>query len=197
MSTATSIHFDFVQGLPATRHALAFAETAHGDQYRDADGATFLVHPVEVAALLARLGYDDEVVAAAVLHDVLEDTDAQRADLEARFGRRVAELVSLVSDDPSIPGEENRKSEVRERVRRAGGAALAVYASDKVHKVRELRMLIARGLDRRGAEVRLARYAASLAMLEQEMDDNYMVRLLRFELEALRQLPPQRTNPRR
>ena len=174
-----------------TRRALAFAQAWDRDQQRDADGATFLVHPVEVAALLARLAYSDEVVAAAVLHDVIEDTDAQRADLELRFGGRVAELVALVSDDPSISDEDQRKGEVRERISAAGGDVLAVYAADKVSKVRELRMLIAGGLDPRLTDVKLRRYQASLAMLDRALGDTHLVQLFRYELEALRQLPPE------
>jgi len=153
-------------------------------------GRRFLMHPVEVAALLARLGYSDDVVAAAVLHDVLEDTDAQRTDLQAVFGNRVAGLVALVSDDPSIPNEDGRKVDVRERVGTAGGDGLAVYAADKVSKVRELRMLIAGGLDRGTTDVKYRRYQASLAMLERHLGDAHLVELLRFELEALQQLPP-------
>ena len=56
-----------------------------------------------------------------MLHDVLEHTDAERADLEARFGREVAGLVVLVSDDPTIEDEERQNDDVRERGRRAGG----------------------------------------------------------------------------
>jgi (p)ppGpp synthase/HD superfamily hydrolase len=105
------------------------------------------LHPLEVASMLARSGCPDHVIAAAVLHDVLEDTDAERSELRARLGPEVADLVALVSDDPTIDGEEQRKDDVRERVRRAGANALVVYAADKVSKVRELRMLIAAGLD--------------------------------------------------
>jgi hypothetical protein len=93
-----------------------------------------------------RSHYPDCVVAAAVLHDVLEDTDAERSELEARFGPEVAELVALVSDDPSIDDEEQREDDVRERVRRAGGYALVVYAADKVATIRELRTLMTGGL---------------------------------------------------
>src|SRR5947209_3185743 len=96
----------FVRGLPLTQRAIAFARAHHGGQRRAADGASFLVHPLEVASLLERSRYPDHVVAAAVLHDVLEDTDAERAELEARFGSEVAELVSVVSDDPSIEDVE-------------------------------------------------------------------------------------------
>jgi hypothetical protein len=137
------------------------------------------------------------VVAAAVLHDVLEDTDAERSELEARFGREVAELVALVSDDPSIGEVDQRKDEVRERVRSADGSAFVVYAADKVSKVRELRILIATGLDPATAGVKLRRYRKSLDMLEQAIPANWLVQVLRFELEALEALPPDQSEVKR
>lgn len=180
----------FVRELPLTRAAVVFASEHHGAQVRDADHAPFLVHPLEVASYIERSGYPDHVVAAAVLHDVLEDTGARRDELEARFGREVAELVDLVSDDLSIDDEEQRKEDVRERVRHASRYAQVIYASDKVSKVRELRMLLARGITRDLAEAKRRRYQRSLAMLEQAIPDHPVVELLRFELEALEVLPP-------
>ena len=155
----------------------------------------FLVHPAEVGSLLARLGYQDDVVAAAVLHDVLEDTDAQFGDLRSRFGTRVAELVAAVSDDPGVADDDQRKAEVRDRVSTIGGDALAIYCADKVSKVRELRLLIATGLAREQAEAKFDRYRASLAMLEHQLADAHLIELLRFEVEALEQLPPQPAAP--
>jgi (p)ppGpp synthase/HD superfamily hydrolase len=181
----------FLADLPLSRQAVAFAGEHHGGQRRESDGAPFLVHPLEAAGLLERAGWPDHVVAAAVLHDVLEDTDVEPAELRARFGRAVADLVELVSDDPAIDDEEQRKDEVRERVRSAGGDVLAVYAADKVSKVRELRMLIANGLAPEDAQVKVRRHRRSLKMLEQELPDSRLVEVLRFELEALEQLPPE------
>jgi (p)ppGpp synthase/HD superfamily hydrolase len=181
----------FARDLPLTQTAIAFAQERHGDQIRPADRSPFLLHPLEVGSLLERSGYPDYVIAAAVLHDVLEDTGAGEADLESRFGQEVTELVALVSDDPTISDEEQRKDDVRERVRRAGGYAPAVYAADKVSKVRELRMLMATGLDQEQAEVKLRRYRRSLEMLEQTIPGTRLEQLLRFELEALELLPPQ------
>ena len=182
--------WSFARELPLTQAALAFAERRHAGQLRPADGAPFLMHPVEVAALLEREGYPDHVVAAAVLHDVLEDTDTQRPELAVRFGPAVSDLVAAVSDDPAILREEARKDDVRERVRRAGGDVLAVYAADKVSKVRELRYLVAAGLDRTEAERKLLRHRRSLAMLEDELGESRLVALLRFEIESFDALPP-------
>jgi hypothetical protein len=183
-------NLSFLRDLPLSRAAAAFARERHAGQERQADGAEFIAHPLEVAALLERSRYPDHVVAAAVLHDVLEDTDARRSELESRFGPDVCELVALVSDDPTIADEEQRKDDVRERVRRAGGYAPVVYAADKVSKVRELRTLMCRGLDPEQAEVKLRRHRRSLDMLEQAIPGDRIVALLRYELEALEQLPP-------
>lgn len=184
-------HLTFLAHLPLTRRAVAFAQAHHGDQRRKADGASYVLHLLEVASLLDRSGYPDHVVAAAVLHDVLEDTDAQRSELDARFGALVGELVSLVSDDPTIADEEERKDDVRERVRRADGEAAVVYAADKISKVRELRLMMARDPDDPEIEQRLHRYRSSLSMLEDQIPGSRLVELLRFELEALEELPPQ------
>jgi (p)ppGpp synthase/HD superfamily hydrolase len=185
--------FAFVDDLPLTRDAIAFAEQHHRSQRRDADGAPFVLHPLEVASMLARSHYPDRVVAAGVLHDVLENTDAKRSELGARFGSEVADLVALVSDNPAIEGEERRKDEVRERVQRAGGYGLDVYAADKVSKVRELRVLISTGLDPHTADVKLRRYRKALDMLEHANSaDGQLVELLRFEVEAIETFPPGR-----
>lgn len=72
--------FSFLSHLPLTRKAVHYAERRHRGQRRVADGAPFILHLLEVASLLDRSGYRDEVVAAAVLHDTLEDTDASRRD---------------------------------------------------------------------------------------------------------------------
>ena len=181
----------FADDLPLTPAALEFAEVHHGRQRRPADGAPFLIHPVEVAALLARERYPDHVVAAAVLHDVLENTDVEQDELEGRFGSEVSNLVAAVSDDAAIGDEQARKDELRERVRQAGGDALAVFAADKISRVRELRYMLTEDLTRDEAERKLARHRESLAMLEEAIPDSRLVEILRFEIESLDALPPQ------
>src|SRR5215218_6222751 len=130
---------DFVERSPLTHDALAFADRWHAGQTRVVDGIPFVTHPVEVACLLQEAGYSDEVVAAGVLHDVLEDTEVERRDLEERFGPRVAELVASVSDDPAIENSIERKAALRAQVAGAGEQAAAVFAADKVSKASEMR----------------------------------------------------------
>jgi (p)ppGpp synthase/HD superfamily hydrolase len=149
-----------------------------------------VLHPLEVASLLERSHYPDHVVAAAVLHDVLEDTDAERSELEARFGREVSDLVVAVTDDPSIEDEEERKDDLRRRVRKTGGYAPVVYAADKISKVREVRTLLARGASRHQLQAKIERHRRSLGMLQDAIPGSRLVELLQFELETLDELPP-------
>jgi (p)ppGpp synthase/HD superfamily hydrolase len=147
------------------------------------------MHPIEVASLVVGERYPDYVVAAAVLHDVLENSDATVEGLEERFGSEVAGFVAAVSDDPSLVDKDERKDELRERVRQTGAYAAVVYAADKVSKVREIRTALSTGVPRDEVEGKLRRHCESLLMLEAELLGGRMVELLRDELEALDELP--------
>jgi hypothetical protein len=148
-----------------------------------------------VAVLLRNRDYDDEVVAAGLLHDVVEDTDATVEDLRERFGDRVATLVAQLSDDPGIEDERGRKQRLREQVAQAGRDAQAIFAADKVAKARELRATAVRdpsAFDDPDIQLRLDHYEKSLQMLQNVLPDVPLVRQLEFELWALRELPPSR-----
>ncbi|HYN52234.1 MAG TPA: HD domain-containing protein, partial [Thermoleophilaceae bacterium] len=175
----------FIERSPLTRDALAFAEGRHSGQTRDLDGVPFVTHPLEVACLLHEAGYSDEVVAAGVLHDVLEDTDAERADLDARFGTAVTWLVTAVSDDPSIEDAAQRKAALRRQVAEAGERAAAIFAADKISKARELRARIGRGEPREADRTKIEHYEQSLEMLAEIIPGHDLVDQLRLELDAL------------
>jgi len=74
----------FLRHRPVTSAALGFALRAHGDDRREADGAPFILHPLEVASLLSSCDCSDEITAAAVLHDTLEATGATSEEIELR-----------------------------------------------------------------------------------------------------------------
>jgi (p)ppGpp synthase/HD superfamily hydrolase len=183
-------HLTFLRHLPLSQKAVEFAVQMHAGQQRSGDHAPFVAHPMDVASMLDRAHYPDHVIAAAVLHDVLENTAEDRENLEARFGPEVAELVTIVSDDESIDDEDERKADLRERVRKAGGYAAAVYAADKVSKVREIRTALAAGTPWDELEAKFARHRESLAMLDDVIPGSRLVEVLRYEIEALSELPP-------
>lgn len=121
-----------------TRAARVFATRCHARQRRASDGARFIEHPLEVARLLRGAGCSDIVVAAGLLHDVLENTAVSTAELTARFGAEVAALVCAVSEDAPAGSYRDRKQRLREQVRMTGGEAALLFAADKISKVREL-----------------------------------------------------------
>lgn len=124
--------------------ALATATEAHAGQIRNGSGGLpYIEHPRMVAATLADGGYDEAIVAAAVLHDVVEDSDTTVEDLRAEFGDAIAALVDVLSDDESIPSYRERKDEHRRRVAAVDGDALAIYAADKLANMTTLHAAIA------------------------------------------------------
>lgn len=174
---------DFAVRLPKTKAALAYAEQLHQGQHRSVDGAPFIVHLVEVGMLLYEAGATDDVVAAGVLHDTLEKTDATAYDIYARFGREVGDIVCAVSHDPGIPGYARRKTALRNQVANAGEDALTVFAADKLSKVRELRLDDSSQTKVRSRKLR--HYRLSLAMLQERLPDSSLVAALAAELSAL------------
>ena len=79
--------------------AITFAVEKHAAKTRKGTSIPYIVHPMEAAAIAAYLTDDLEIIAAAVLHDVVEDSDATKEDLERLFSSRVAELVASDSEN--------------------------------------------------------------------------------------------------
>jgi (p)ppGpp synthase/HD superfamily hydrolase len=126
---------------PLVRSALEQARADHAGQVRNGSGGMpYVEHPMSVAALLDEHGYGDEkVLAAALLHDVVEDSETTLDELREKFGGDVAGLVGAMTDDEAIDDYRERKAEHRERVGVAGSEALAIYAADKLTNSSALR----------------------------------------------------------
>jgi GTP diphosphokinase / guanosine-3',5'-bis(diphosphate) 3'-diphosphatase len=123
--------------------ALAKATAAHAGQIRNGSGGLpYIEHPRMVAATLATLGYSETTLAAALLHDVVEDSDTTVEDLRGEFGDAVADLVAALSDDETIASYRERKDEHRGRVAAVDGDALAIYAADKMTNMTTLHTAI-------------------------------------------------------
>ncbi len=174
-----------------TRAAWDFAAAAHGDQRRKGDGAPYMAHPLEVARLVVDHGGNRTQVAAAFLHDVLEDTETAGTTIEDRFGPEVAALVAALSDDPAIADYEARKAALREQVEAAGAEAQQIYAADKLANSRELlRVYRSEGEAvapryKAPLDVRLAIWRADLAMVRGRLGDAALVGALEGQLDEL------------
>ncbi|QQR40394.1 HD domain-containing protein [Devosia rhizoryzae] len=92
------------------QRARAFATAAHGsiDQQRKYTGEPYIVHPLAVAEIVRTVAHSEEMIAAALLHDVVEDTPVTIEEIEAEFGPEVAELVGWLTD-VSKPSDGNRR----------------------------------------------------------------------------------------
>ena len=184
------------------REALEMAEGAHAGQTRNGSGGmAYIHHPVAVAELLAENGYGEQTVAAALLHDVVEDSAASVEDIEARFGKAVAGLVAALTEDESIEPYGRRKDEHRRHVEAVAGDALAIYGADKLSNIRVLRRTMLEEGEAAGEEfaaplgTKEAVWAADLAMLRREAPDLPFVDDLGRELAQLRQARATATNP--
>ena len=96
--------------------AIRFAAERHRDHRRKGTtAAPYINHPITVAEQLAAHGFshETELLMAAVLHDVVEDTETTAEELAAVFGRRVADIVQEVTDDKSLPRDERKARVVR------------------------------------------------------------------------------------
>jgi guanosine-3',5'-bis(diphosphate) 3'-pyrophosphohydrolase len=124
---------------PLVQAALEQARSDPAGQVRNGSGGMpYVEHPMRVAALLDEHGYSEEVLAAALLHDVVEDSDTTLDELREKFGDVVAGLVGAMTDDESIDDYRQRKAEHRERLAAAPAEAMAIYGADKLTNVRTL-----------------------------------------------------------
>jgi (p)ppGpp synthase/HD superfamily hydrolase len=122
------------------KDALETAHRAHAGQLRrGSDGLPYIEHPLAVAEILIGHHYGDEILVAALLHDVVEKSDMEVSEIRERFGERVADLVEAMTEDETIDDYEERKNEHRWRIAKAGPDAMAIFAADKRTNVMTLR----------------------------------------------------------
>jgi len=116
--------------------------SAHKHRYqrrKDKDASPYINHPIEVAELMANAGQVNDLPAllAAVLHDTVEDTDTNLAELETVFGRVVRALVEEVTDDKSLPKEKRKRLQI-EHAQRLSAWAKQIKIADKICNVRDI-----------------------------------------------------------
>ena len=141
--------------MPAYSHvldrALIVAAQAHKEQLRKGTAIPYIVHPAHVAMVLLKYQFPEEVVVAAVLHDVVEDTDVPLAQISAEFGPAVARLVEAVSEKKTEAGVlrswRDRKQEKIAQLAAGDSLIAAVKAADALHNCQAM----LRDLEEQGA----------------------------------------------
>ena len=119
--------------------ATEFAANKHRGQFRKGNLNTpYINHPIKVAYILERAGVDDEeILAAAILHDVIEDTDVTYSDIKNIFNERVADIVLEVSDDKELTREERKDRQVKNASRLSEEAKL-IRIADKICNIQDV-----------------------------------------------------------
>lgn len=134
--------------------AAKFAVDAHANTQRRGKGFPYVIHVMEAAEIVASITNDQELLAAAILHDVVEDTDATVEDVRREFGDRVASLVAADSDPvyDNLSETESwkmRKQHIIDRLAQSNRDAKIVAMGDKLSNMRA----IARDFNRKGDEL--------------------------------------------
>ena len=123
--------------------AIIFAVKAHAGTERRGKGYPYIVHPLEAVEIVATMTADQELLAAAALHDTVEDTDVTVDQIRAEFGERIAALVASESDtfEEGVSEEaswHSRKRAAIERLARASHDAKIVALGDKLSNMRAI-----------------------------------------------------------
>jgi len=123
--------------------AIVFAVRAHAGTERRGKGFPYIVHPMEAVEIVATMTRDQELLAAAVLHDTVEDTDTTVEQIRTEFGDRIASLVASESDIvvDGVNEEDSwhaRKQAAIDRLARASHDAKVVALGDKLSNMRAI-----------------------------------------------------------
>lgn len=143
----TELHSSLVE------QAMRFAAVAHRNQRRKASSVPYISHPTSVAMILMRSGFDvPEVLAAALLHDVVEDTEASIEDLRREFPESVCTWVDAVSERKADTVGHKRSWNVRKTehialIAEAAFEARAILLADKLHNLATMCFDIENGED--------------------------------------------------
>ena len=124
--------------------AVAFAVKAHDGMRRKKSDIPYILHPMEAAVIVSTMTSDQNMIAAAALHDVVEDTEITIDEIEEKFGKRVRELVQSETEDKraEIPPSESwriRKEETLEILKNTDDiGVLMVWLGDKLANMRSI-----------------------------------------------------------
>ena len=123
--------------------AIQYAVFAHAGTKRKGKKRPYILHPIEVMTIVASMTEDEDVIAAAVLHDTVEDTSVTEEDIEREFGERVRELVMAESEDKmkDLPAEASwkaRKQATIDHLRSLDRDAKLICLGDKLANFREI-----------------------------------------------------------
>ncbi|PIC88232.1 hypothetical protein CSV72_02375 [Sporosarcina sp. P20a] len=171
--------------------AFQFALHKHRGQFRKGTDIPYITHPFAVSMILKHHQYSDDIVAAGLLHDTLEDTDTTANEIQCQFGDKVLDLVLAASEqDKTLSWEERKRHTIKELARK-NTDQLAVIVADKLHNLRSIQEDVdCVGDDvwsrfNRGKREQSWYYMSIVNALKPVMKDMRLVRILEVEVKRL------------
>ena len=119
--------------------ATQYTVKKHEGQYRRGLNIPYSTHLFGVARILKAAGYEDDIVVAGLLHDVLEDTDATAEEVCELFGENILALVKAVSEPDKSFNWEQRKQHMINQIKYLNEGALAIFLAEKIQNVRAIK----------------------------------------------------------
>lgn len=116
--------------------AAEFARKAHEGMVRKGTGIPYINHPLETGVIVSQITDDEEMIAAALLHDVIEDAGVTRKELETLFGERIAALVAAESEDKTKTWKERKQSTI-DHLAHASRDEKILVLGDKLSNMRD------------------------------------------------------------
>ena len=174
--------------------AINKAADLHRGQTRKGDGLPYIVHPFSVAWILSNYTNDEDIIAAGLLHDVLEDVEGyEYEDLKRDFGEKIANIVREVSEEGEDLGSKNweeRKQKYLSHLENASFEALMICAADKIHNL----ISLIEGYNKQGRKVfekfnapiekKMEFYGKVLEILQRKLDNKIVERFASVYKEA-------------
>jgi len=118
-------------------YAIYYATKAHKGQTRKVEDVDMIFHPFTVGMILQRCGCDEDIVAAGILHDVVEDTNHTFEDIEKEFGKRVRDYVYDASEPDKTLEWKERKIHTIEHIKNAPLGSKLIVACDKISNLED------------------------------------------------------------
>ena len=118
--------------------AIEYAARAHDQQYRKSSNLPYVSHPVTVGFYLMQVGAKENVIAAGILHDVIEDTNSTYTELQEEFGYEIAKLVEGCSEPDKSLSWEERKAHTIHYLKEAPLGIKQIASADKLHNLRTI-----------------------------------------------------------
>ncbi|MCI8486157.1 MAG: bifunctional (p)ppGpp synthetase/guanosine-3',5'-bis(diphosphate) 3'-pyrophosphohydrolase [Clostridia bacterium] len=126
------------RGKDKIEYAIYYATKAHKNQRRKIEDVDMIFHPYIVGMILQRNGCDEDIVAAGILHDVVEDTPHEFEDIEREFGKQVRDYVYDASEPDKSLEWEDRKKHTIEQIKNASLGSKLIVACDKISNLEDL-----------------------------------------------------------